>query len=165
MMARPLQRLWADHSGAAAVEMLLVSPLLIVLMFGSYELGKYFLDEHVVDKAVRDGARYAGRRPFADYDCASASAGAEQDIRNVTRTGTVAGTTPRLSYWTSPATITVSVTCTTGSYSGIYNGLASGAPVVTVSARVPYTSLFGTMGFNTSGITLNAKSESAVMGI
>ena len=169
MMAwtRLLARLWADRRAAAASEMAMVAPMLIILMFGTFELGKYFLDEHVVVKAVRDGARYAGRRQFTDFSsCTTASAGAEQAIRDITRTGALGGTTPRLAYWTNQATITVSVTCdTSGTYGGIYNGLAIGAPVVTVSASVPYTSLFGVLGFDTTGLALNAKSESAVMGI
>lgn len=161
-----LARFWADRRAVAAAEMALVTPMLIILMFGSFELARYFLDEHVVVKAVRDGARYAGRLHFSDFTCATASAGAVQSIREITRTGALGGTTPRLSYWTSPATITVSVTCdTSGNYSGIYDGVAMGAPVVTVSASIPYVSLFGMVGFNTTGLALNASSESPVMGI
>jgi Flp pilus assembly protein TadG len=135
-------------------------------MFGSFELGRYFLDEHVVVKAVRDGARYAGRQPFTDMECGEASS-VETAIKNVVRFGNSAGTgDPRLSYWTNATTITVSIACnTSGSYSGVYNGLAGGVPVVTVSASVPYISLFGTLGFDTVGLALNGKSESAVMGI
>jgi Flp pilus assembly protein TadG len=166
MARRFLARPWADDRGSAGPEMAMVLPILITLILGSFELGRYFLHEHTVVKAVRDGARYASRRKFTDYDCASANAGAEQAIRDITRTGSIGGTQPRLVYWTSQSTITVSVACdTTGTYKGIYNGLAMGAPVVTVKASVPYTSLFGLLGFNTTGFKLNAKSESAVMGI
>src|SRR3546814_3109530 len=66
MLWRSLAR---DRSGAAAAEMALVSPMLIILMFGSFELGNYFLDEHVVLKAVRDGARYAARQNFTTMPC------------------------------------------------------------------------------------------------
>lgn len=163
---RFLAPLRADRKGAASAEMALVIPILFALMCGGFELSRYFLHEHTVLKAVRDGARYASRRKFTDYSCASANAGAEQAIRNLTRTGTIGGTQPRLSYWTDETTITVSVACdTSGTYKGVYEGLALGAPVVTVSASVPYTSLFGLLGYNTSGLALNAKSESAVMGI
>lgn len=145
--------------------MVFVIPILIALMFGSFELGRYFLDQHVVVKAVRDGARFAARQKFTHMPCGGTSS-AESTIKNIVRFGNAAGTGgPRLDYWTNANTITVSVACTTGTYSGIYNGLASGAPRVRVSARVPYTSLFGLLGFDTGGLTLNAKSESAVMGI
>ena len=46
------------NTGAAAAEMALVLPILIALMFGSFELGNYFLNQHVVTKAVRDGLRF-----------------------------------------------------------------------------------------------------------
>ena len=50
-----------DSRGAAAAEMALVLPLLLVILFGSLELGNYFMNEHTLIKAVRDGARFAGR--------------------------------------------------------------------------------------------------------
>ena len=58
MSLRP--RLRHCHSGAAAVEMALVAPLLLALLFGSVELGKYFLDQHVVVKGKnRDTAWFS----------------------------------------------------------------------------------------------------------
>ena len=58
-------RLWTDRRGSAAAEMAMVAPLLIGIMFGSLQMGKFFWDEHQVLKAVRDGARYAARQSFA----------------------------------------------------------------------------------------------------
>ena len=162
-----------DRRGAAAAEMALVAPLLITLLFGSAELGNYFLNEHAVVKAVRDGARYASRLPMTDYPSCTPTSAAETQIRNVTRTGTIAGATAgnRLSYWEdtmggSP-TVTVVAACdTSGTYTGIYSGLAMGVPVVTVSATVPYRSLFGFFGlFNNTTFNLRASSQAAVMGI
>lgn len=159
-------RLWGDNRAAAGAEMVFVLPILIALMFGCFELGRYFLDEHVVVKAVRDGARYAARQKFTNMPCGGTSS-VETNIKNIVRYGNTAGSgNPRLSYWTNGSTISVSIACnTSGTYKGIYEGLAAGAPKVTVSASVPYTSLFGTLGFDTTGLALNAKSESAVMGI
>jgi Flp pilus assembly protein TadG len=149
--------------------MALVTPLLMVLMFGAAELGKYFLDEHVVSKAVRDGARYASRRSFSEYSCGGVSSDVIDKTRNLTRTGQVAsGGFARLAYWTSATTITVSVTCNTTSpahNNGIYKGLMTGVPVVTVAAAVPYASLFQNLGFGASAISLNSRSQAAVMGI
>ena len=59
-------RLNRCQSGVAAVEMALVAPLLLALLFGSVELGKYFLDQHVVVKAVRDGA-VSRPQPMSNY--------------------------------------------------------------------------------------------------
>lgn len=145
--------------------MALVLPLLMVLMFGSFELGKFFLDAHTVQKAVRDGARYAARQPFTEMPCGGPAAD-EAEIRNLVRTGTTAaGGTPRIGYWTDPATITISISCdTTGTYSaaGVYRVIAGGARRVTVNASVPYNTL---LGVQFVGATVNAQSESAVMGI
>jgi Flp pilus assembly protein TadG len=150
-------------------EMALSIPILVALMMGSFELGAYFLAEHKVIKAVRDGARYASRQPFTDYASCTPSSTLITNTRNVTRTGQVSsGGTPRLGYWTDPNTITVTVTCDTGgSYStaGIYTGSTQGAPVVTVNAAVPYTPLVGTLGITRASLTLNAHSQAAVDGI
>ena len=52
-----LHRLSTDRSGTAAAELALVLPLLLTMMFSTFELGNYFLAEHVVQKAVRDAAK------------------------------------------------------------------------------------------------------------
>jgi Flp pilus assembly protein TadG len=161
-------RLLRQESGAAAAEMGLIAPLLIILMFGSMELGHYFYSQHVVVKAVRDGARYASRQGFTNYACPAATIGGTvvTDTQNVTRTSTVAGTgTPRLAGWTQNSSVAVSVTCnTSGTYGNFYLGLG-GVPIVTVTATVPYDSLFSVIGFNSAGLQLRATEQAAVMGI
>jgi hypothetical protein len=98
MTPRARPSLLRSDRATAGAEMALVAPMLIVLMFGSFELGNYFLSEHVVVKAVRDGARYASRMPIAAYSCpATVDSTVNGQIRNVTRTGQVAsGGTARL---------------------------------------------------------------------
>ncbi|MCF8709404.1 TadE/TadG family type IV pilus assembly protein [Rhizorhapis sp. SPR117] len=166
MRAPYLTSIISCSKASSAAEMALVTPLLIILMFGAFELGNYFLSEHVVVKSVRDGARYASRQGFSNFTCPSTiSSGAVANIQNVTRTGKVAGGSARLAGWTNNATVTVALTCTAiGSYSGIYKGMTN-IPVVTVSATVPYNSLFNSLGFSSSSLSLNAESQSAVMGI
>jgi Flp pilus assembly protein TadG len=166
-MRRGWTRIVRDERGAAAAEMALALPFFFALMFGSFELGKYFLDEHVVIKAARDAARYASRSSFADFTCTAVDPARETAIKNVARTGQVAtGGTARLAYWTSDTTITVSVACnTSGTYQGIYRNVASGVPVVTVAIRVPYDSLFGQLGIGVTGIAIAAQSQAAVMGL
>ncbi len=156
-----------DRSGAAAAEMALVTPLLLLLMFGCFELGKFFWDAHIVAKAVRDGARFASRRSFNDYNGCAASAGLVTAVRNVTRTGFVAGGNPLIPSWTDATTVTVTVSCAaTGYYRGVYEQLTTmGPPVVTVEAAVPYASLFQTLGFNATSLTLRARSQAAVAGL
>lgn len=171
---RSVSRLLRCRKGTAAAEMALVTPMLIILMFGAFEMGNYFLSEHVVVKAVRDGARYASRQAFSNYDCAALSVEdtVKTEVQEITRTGELSGGDARLSGWTSNSTVTISVTCedtvNTGDdsviYSGIYDGLDK-VPVVTVSASVPYSSLFNNIGITSVGLSLNAESQSAVMGI
>ena len=165
-----------NEKGAAGAEMALMVPLLIVMMFGSFEMGHFFWNEHKVVKAVRDGSRFAARQPFAKFSCSQTSillgdgtANADTtyitQVKNLTRTGTIAGTgNPKVSGWTN-AQITVSVSCpATVVTTGIYKDLTN-APRVTVAATVPYPSLFSSLGFNSSNINLNGQAQSPVMGI
>ncbi len=147
--------------------MALVTPLVMVIMFGSFELGNYFLQEHVVTKAVRDGARYAARRAFSEFPACAPSSTVERETRNVTRTGIVAdGGAPRIANWTTPTSVTVTAACdTSGAYTGIYTDVAIGAPIVTVSATVTYDTLFGILGLGSGTLTLRAQSQAAVMGV
>ena len=163
-----MAQLSRDRSGSAAAEMALVLPILLVLLFGSIELGYYFMSEHVVDKAVRDASRYAARLPLADYpSCTSVDPTAEQQIQRLARTGEPDGTTSRLAGWTDDTMTTVSISCPgTGTYAnaGIYTDFPNGAPVVPVTAAVPYSTLFGILGLGASTLMLNASQQAAVIG-
>ncbi|HKX92475.1 MAG TPA: TadE/TadG family type IV pilus assembly protein [Sphingomicrobium sp.] len=166
-MIRLLRSLLADDRASPSAEMALSLPLMFGLLFGSIELGNYFLSEHKVAKAVRDGARYAARRPLTDYASCTPSSTLIDETRNVTRTGQVAaGGTPKVWNWTDPTSITVSAACdTSGTYSGIYVVSTVGTPVVTVTATVPYASVLGQLGLPGPALNLNATSEAAVTGI
>ena len=168
-------RLFHAQTGAAAVEMALVAPLLLALLFGSVELGKYFLDQHVVVKAVRDGARFAARQPLANYidEGAGCVDIADQPVadqtRNFVRTGNIGGSGRRLAYWSDPATITVTSSCSANAggegLGGIYGGEDSGgAPVVTVSVTLPYSSLFGFVPFAET-LDVRAEQQAVVTGV
>ncbi|HKY81061.1 MAG TPA: TadE/TadG family type IV pilus assembly protein [Sphingobium sp.] len=163
-----LSRIVRCQKAAAAAEMALVTPMLIILMFGSFELGNYFLSEHVVAKAVRDGARYAARRSFNDYSCPNTiTSDVVNKTQNLTRTGQIIGGTARLTNWTDPNSVTVTLSCTAisgGNYSGIYKGMTN-VPKVKVSALVRYRSLFNNLGFTSSTLDLVSESEATVQGI
>ena len=170
----------ADPNGNAAVEMALVAPLLLMIMFGSVELGNYFMDEHTLIKAVRDGARFAARQSFTNYTACSGAPGGTvvADTQNVVMDGYRTGgsiITPNIS--ASDITLVVScVSSTSGQnmlgiyrsrFGGTCNGSAASgcAQVITVTAAVPYRSILGSMGFRGVGMTLNASSQAAVTGI
>lgn len=183
-----MRSLLTDRTGAAAAEMALVAPMLIILMFGSFELGNYFMSEHALAKAVRDGARFASRLPASTYSCpsggtdgsagtfATGTSGLQSQIKNVTRTGSIDGSaTPRLSYWTaaqettaapSGSPITLTITCRLAtSFTGVFSGLPGNVPVVTVAADVRYPSLFGQLGLSDANLRLQSQSQAPVMGI
>lgn len=164
------RRLWRSTRAAAAAEMALVAPLLLIIMFGAVELGNYFYNEHILVKAVRDGARFAARQNFSYYSGCSGSPGGTvvADTRNLVKTGLLSGGSDRLAAWNA-TTISLTTNCTTTAnsitLSGIYRGRASGAPRVTVTASVPYVPVLASIGFSGVGLSLNASEQAAVMGI
>lgn len=179
-----LFRFLKNSSGTAAVEMMLMMPIVIVLIFTTAEGGNFMYLQHKVTKGVRDGARYAARLPFSYYNCGTNTiadpAGVATplaDIKNLTRTGYISGDNPNVGGtdnpvfhgWTS-ANITVTMSCDTDAghtyvNKGIYTN-TGGVPRIKVSALVNYPSLFSILGFDFASIAkLNAASQAAVMGI
>ena len=160
-----------DRTGSASAEMVLVAPLLLVLMLGAAETGNYFLNEHTLAKAVRDGARFAARQSFNNYASCSGTPGGtvQADTRNVVMNGYLSGgsvLTPNI----SAPDITVTTDCFTGavggeSMLGLYRNRANGAQIVTVSATVPYRPVLASFGFSGIGLNLNATSQAAVTGL
>ncbi len=164
-MMTMFRRLAADTRAAAAAEMALVTPLLLFLMFSMFEIGNLFLSEHVVQKGVRDAARYASRLPISAYPGCVPTTTATEQIQKVARTGAPDGTALRVRGWTTDAMTTVAVACdASGTHEGIYTvyPFPDGVPTVTVTASVPYPSLFSTIGMGTSSFTLRAASQAAI---
>ena len=168
---RRLRNLISNTHASAAVEMAMVLPIMLALLFGAFELGNYFLTEHVVVKAVRDGARFAARhRIDTDYVGCTPSNDVIEATRNVTRTGQVdSDGTPRFASWNDGDSIDVTATCDSswsGADKGIYvRNAPDGTPIVTVSATVPYTPLFDRLGFANLTLSLHAQSQAAVTGV
>jgi Flp pilus assembly protein TadG len=150
-----------DERGAAASEMALMLPLLLVLMFAPMEMGNFFWSQHKVTKGVRDAARFAARQPFSTMVCDEEIA--DDRIKNLARTGQLNGTSSTISGWVNDD-ITVTVICDDTFSSGIYNGRGS-APIIRVETTLNYPSLFQTLGFDTTEIEMTAFSEAAGTGI
>lgn len=144
-------------------------PFLVLLLFGSVEVGYYFYNQHQVVKGVRDGARFASRQAFTSIHCNGTTAAAMPGdvitaIKEVTRTGQISGGTARVPGWTND-TITVSVTCpATAVTTGIYKN-ETNAPQINIAATVSYQSLFDGVGILDGTYRLNAAQQAAVMGI
>ena len=179
-MMRTLRLLIADCRAAAAAEMAFVLPLLLVIMFGSVELGNYFMNQHSLVKAVRDGARFAARQGFQNYaGCSGEPSGTVvADTQNVVMYGYVSGgavLTPNI----DPSDISLAITCAPtvggqemlGIYRSRFGGTCNGstangcAQTVTVSAQVDYRPVLAAFGFTGLGMHLNASSQAAVAGV
>jgi TadE-like protein len=160
-MMRFLSAFLRDERGAAAAEMALMTPLLLILMFAPFELGNFYWSQHKVTKGVRDAARFAARQPFDALVC-----GEEIDddrIKNLARTGQLAGASSSVAGWIN-ADITVNVVCDSAFPDGIYTGRGE-APVVRVETTLDYPSLFQTLGFDATNIRMTAYSEAAGTGL
>lgn len=171
MICRSLSKLLRDSGAAAAAEMALVTPMLLIIMLGSVELGNYFWNEHTLLKAVRDGARFAARQSFSNYTACSGSPGGTvvSDTQNVVMYGYLSGTTV-LTPNISASNVTVTTSCATTvsgqTMSGLYKAQANGAQIVIVAASVNYRPIVGyLLGFSGVGTHLNATSQAAVTGI
>ena len=189
-MMRTIRLFLRDRTASAATEMALLVPMLVILMFGGFEAGYYMWNQHKVIKAVRDGARFAGRMPMVAYDCSSGTGLAspavtvpgdtttvETAVKNMTRTGTISGLEkPVVSGWANSG-VTLAVTCgnsTGGSttQTGLFknndptltSNKLNGAIRVRVTADTAYRPLFSTLGFSTVNIGLRASAQAVVMG-
>ncbi len=87
-------------SGAAMVEMAVVTPVLIVLGLGTFEFGNYFYNHHIVTTGIRDAARYLAR---FDDPLACSARGQQLAI-----TGEIAGGQQRIAWWNA-ADVSVSL--------------------------------------------------------
>ena len=156
-----------DQIGAAAAEMALILPLVMVMLYATFEGAYYIICEHQVVTGVRNAARYAARLDFSLYACPAATfGGSTATIQNLARTGQLTGGTSRVQGWVN-GDITITVTCTaqTGIYTGINSGVGNNAPKVRVSSRFNYPSLMGQLGFTQATLQIGASAESPVMGL
>lgn len=163
-MTRLFSRFARHEGGTAAAEMALMLPLMLTVIFATFEAGHYFYTEQKIIEAVRQGARYAGRLPLASYTCPATLNGTTvSQIKTVTRTGTVGGTTPLIKDW-ADGDIDVTLACDSGTTTGIYTSNPGGAPVVTVAATAGYTSLFAQIVTGSDATLVRASAQAIVNG-
>lgn len=164
-MTRALPLFIKDKSGAAATELALMLPLMLTVMFATFEAGNYFYTEQKIVEAVRQGARYAGRLPFSAYTCPGAVDNVVAgQIKNVTLTGSVSGSTPLIKDW-EPEDIVITVSCNSGTTTGVFKANPGGAPIVTVAATAGYSSLFSQLVTGSDVALVRASAQSVVNGI
>lgn len=160
-----------NRHGAAAAEMALVAPLLALIGLGSAELGRFFYNQHIIVKAVRDGAIFAARQPITKFNCATHAV--DTSVRNSTfaliKTGALASGTDLLPHSSEvTANYDMRVDCVTAAggttLGGIYSGNGGQVPVITVNATVPYNTIMKGFGFNAT-INLRATEQATVTAI
>ena len=171
MILATLIKLARDKRANAAAEMAMVTPLLLIIMLGSVELGNYYWNEHTLLKAVRDGSRFAARQGFSNYTACTGSPGGTvaADTKNVVMYGYLSGSnalTPNI----TAANVDVATSCATTAggqtMQGLYRNDTNGAHVVTVSATVTYRPVIAVaLGFSGGGKQLYAQSQAAVTGL
>ena len=156
-----LRRLGRECGGAALIELTLLMPLLVGLMCGLAEFGLLLRQYAVMDKGVRDAARFVARA--ADVtECPTPgwSDAVETAAANLVLSGSPTGGPPLIRTMTDPAVVTVTPSgCQTG-----FRGPAAGVFTVTVTASAQDEDL-GLLAF--LGIdppTLTVSHEQLVIG-
>ncbi|WP_309623934.1 TadE/TadG family type IV pilus assembly protein [Novosphingobium sp.] len=156
--------LGSDTSGAAAAEMALILPLVLTMMFATFEGAWYLVCEHRVIKGVRDAARYAARLDRSQFTCpGNAFTGSTATIQNLARTGKLTGGNAQVPNWVN-GDVTVTVSCATA-IGGIYNSTGGNAPRVTVRTQFAYPSMMQALGFTQATVQIGAAAQSPVIGL
>src|SRR5205085_2473892 len=150
---------------AAAAELALALPLLLVLIWAPMEIGNYFMDEHMLVKGVRDGATYVAHQDITKFNCTTNSVDqtVKDNAKNIVRSGALSSGTDRLRNWGS-ATFDVTLNCVTQAgtttMGGIYAFNTGGkVPIITVTATVPYSPILGNLGFRPATLSMTAKQQ------
>ena len=137
MRTNRILRFVRGRDGAALVEFSLIAPLLVALMCGMVEFTNVMRQYHVMEKGVRDAARYVAR---VQMNGCTLPAGAITAAQNLALTGRTSGGTNLLSTWTNPATVSVTVSTCFDNASSDYRGRTL-MPVIQVQATAPYADL------------------------
>lgn len=144
-----MKKLKRNQNGAAMVEMVVITPILLLLLLGVSELGKAFVQYNTLTKSVRDAARFvAAGALLGTTGTVLITPDLESAARNLVVYGNVAGNgSPQLPML-SPAHISIS---------------DAGNDMVLVQADYPYVPLTGpfleTFGYGDEpalGVTLTA---------
>jgi Flp pilus assembly protein TadG len=155
-----VRNLWRDTRGTAVLELALLAPLLVGLMVGLAEFGLALRQYHIMEKGVRDAARYLSHVP-ANPACSGVTdpAGytwsqAKTDAKNLALYGSITGSTPLYNTWSDPATITIDDGTCVANPRG-----ASALPLpkitVTASATFADLGLIGALGFSAPTLTVS----------
>ena len=132
--------MWRSQSGQSLVELALLTPLLLLLLIGTVEMGRYAYIDILVANAARAGAAYGAESLPQSVDTAGIQAAANNDFQNNGITATLNVTSSVSCGCDSSGTFTAAVSCT---------GVGAGTcvtghwvVVVSVTASGTFTSMF-----------------------
>lgn len=126
--------------GAALVELAIVLPVLLMMVFGITELGRALYQLNTLGKAADAGVRYLTRAwDVLDEDCLPTVnwAAAAASARNYVAYGNSAGQGASLMTGLSADTVTVDAAA------GVVPGSSVPACIVRVTVTVPFAGIFG----------------------
>lgn len=145
----------------AMVELAILMPLLVMLVFGVFELGRALYQEQLITKAATAGARYMTRAYGAlDQDCATQGSWDSAVDKAKTLTVFAGQDTPLISnFELSDVAIAVA--------RRVLPSPASPVCVIQLTITLPFASIFGEtlVPFTSIGVmTLNASAEAVYIG-
>jgi Flp pilus assembly protein TadG len=128
MSKRSITSLWNDSEGSVLIEATVLTPVLVMLMFGLFEFSWYFHKQQLVETGIRDAARYLSRVAQDGTDPCTVTDPTtnvlfKDQAKNIAVTGVVTGGSPRVSGWkTGDVTILCSIfSNSTHTYDGATN--------------------------------------------
>jgi Flp pilus assembly protein TadG len=145
MLRRKLMRLSKSERGAAAVELAMVLPLLVILAFGAIEIGRMVWQYQIVTKGVRDGVRYLTRVPVTCTAVGNGGTFASSDVdiaKNLVKSGTKTASTPIYGGYES-AVFNIQVDCRDAATLGLSGGTYM--PIVRMELEVPFAEWFSAL--------------------
>lgn len=155
-----LERFIAAKRGAALVEFTLIAPILIMLMCGVAEFSNAMRQYHIMEKGVRDAARYLAR---SEMNGCALDGAAVANAQNLAIRGQISGGSFLFPTWTNPASVVASVPQCFDNSGGAYRGYPN-MPVIEVTATAPYADLGMLTVLGLGGITLQVSHEQLWIG-
>jgi len=107
-MLRKAKYRMKSQRGAVLVEMVLVTPILLIMMLATAEVTRAFIDHNTLTKAVRNGARYvAANALFGTTGVVNVTANLRTEAQNLVVYGNTGGTGTPVLPGLTPANITI----------------------------------------------------------
>lgn len=169
-----------DRRGAAAVELVLILPVLLGLLAFAVDAGRMLADYHAVSKSVRDAARFLARAHPGAGSCIAGSLDRTQtDVARAVRlamTGRIDGDPAReglVAGWSATSLseaatgISITLECAGNAgraLGGLYADRAA-IPSVVVQARVPFSFGLGRFLGLSPGMVLDVAHKTPCTGV